>query len=114
MGRTWLAMLLAALCAGGFVGLLLSFFSHEAAGVAASSGAVSPDQTDDVQAYMMLAIELYIFPRLYEAVAASRDEKMYQGIVARAREHAARRLVVVVGAAHANGILQRARARGLG
>merc|ERR1711920_349853 len=112
--KTWMAMLLAACAAGGFVGLLLICFSHEAANAAAGGGVVPKEQTDAVQTYIMLAIELYAFPRLYEAVAASRDEAMYRSIVAKSSEQVARRLVVVVGAAHANGILQRARTRGLG
>merc|ERR1712129_298425 len=112
--RIWMAMLCAATCAGGFVGLLLTLFSYGAAGAAAGGGVVPSDKTDEFQAYLMLGLELYLFPRVYEAVAASRDEHMYTGIVSKASALGSRaqRLVVVVGAAHANGILQRARARG--
>lgn len=112
--RTWVALLSAALCAGAFVAVILTLLSSEAAGAAAGSGVV-PSGTDTtlIQSFIMLAVEMYAFPRLYEAVAASRDEAMYQGIVAKTAEHNARRLVVVVGAAHANGILERARRHGL-
>lgn len=112
--RIWMAMMIAAVCAGGFVAVILLFFSHEAAGAAAGGGVIKPDQTDALQTGIMLIVEMYAFPRLYEAVAASRDEAMYQAVVAKAGQRSARRLVVVVGAAHANGILQRARTRGLG
>merc|ERR1719469_83468 len=106
-------MMCAALCAGGFLGGMLMLFSSSAASAAGGAGIVSGDDLSAVTSYIMLAVELYAFPRLYEAVAASRDEAMYQGIVAKAGEHQASRLVVVCGAAHANGILSRVRARGL-
>ena len=61
----------------------------------------------------MLSICRYMLPQIYDAVAASRDESMYQSMVKKCKDFAAERLVVVVGAGHANGILQRVRQHGL-
>jgi len=111
--RTWFAFLLAAACAGGFLGGILMLCGFSAAGAAEGAGLVQVEDLANLEAGIMLAIELYMFPCLYEAVAASRDEAMYRGIVTKTREHGARRFVAVVGAAHANGILQRVKSRGL-
>merc|ERR1712060_514335 len=111
--RTWFAFILAAVSAGCFVGLILMLVSEGAAGAAEGAGIVPAEDRSNVQAYFMLALEFYMFPCVYEAVAASRDEAMYKAIVAKTRAHGARRFVAVVGAAHANGILQRVRSRGL-
>jgi len=112
--KTWFAMLFAGLCAGSIVGSLLYLFGSGAEAAGEHAGVV-PKGSDAaaIQSWIMMAVEMYVFPRLYEAVAVSRDEAMYLGIRACAREHRARRLVVVVGAAHANGILKRATERGL-
>lgn len=55
----------------------------------------------------------YMLPQIYDAVAASRDESMYQSMVHKIQNFAAERVVVVVGAGHANGILQRVQQSGL-
>lgn len=110
-GRTAIAMLMAATVASGVVGLVLMLVGWLGADVA--DGVVGNIDKTDLMTKISLAIQLYCMPRLYEAVAASRDESMYQAIVAKAKEHGSRRLVAVVGAAHANGILERARNRGL-
>mmetsp|Transcript_31690 Transcript_31690/g.56924 ORF Transcript_31690/g.56924 Transcript_31690/m.56924 type:complete len:568 (+) Transcript_31690:49-1752(+) len=111
--RTWLAFPLA-----GFLSSLVMTRVLEALGSvsehgAEDLGAVRKQDRDQVQAFMMLAIELYMYPQIYDAVVASRDEAMYQSIVARSNEKQAKRLVVVVGAGHSNGILERVRTRGL-
>lgn len=111
--RTWCAFLVATICSAAIANFTLLALSTGTASAAEGSGAVDHSSVEDAQAYIMLGIEAYVMPRLYEAVSASRDEAMYQSIVTNAREHSARRLVVVVGAAHANGILRRARERGL-
>ncbi|CAE8607932.1 unnamed protein product [Polarella glacialis] len=111
--RTWIAFVLAGVCAGCFVGGFLLLFGNGAKDAAEASGAVSSDDGDQLLVYAMLAAELYVLPRIYDAVAASRDEAMYRCLVAKASRQSHRRLVVVVGAAHANGILQKVRDHGL-
>jgi len=111
--RTWIGFALAGVLAGGLAACLLLLFGEGVAGAAVHSGTVSKHSAEEIQAFVMLGLEFFAFARLYEAVAASRDEAMYRGVVSKARDHEARRLVVVCGAAHANGILQRVRTRGL-
>mmetsp|Transcript_76346 Transcript_76346/g.237199 ORF Transcript_76346/g.237199 Transcript_76346/m.237199 type:complete len:200 (-) Transcript_76346:73-672(-) len=111
--RTWAAFVLAGLCAGCLVAGLLLLFGSGIAGAAEGSGVVSRKDREAVQGWVMLVLEFYLLARLYDAVATARDEAMYRGVVAKAREHSARRVVVVVGAAHANGILRRVAERGL-
>jgi hypothetical protein len=111
--RTWIAFILAGFCASFVTNKLLYGVGYGTEKAAEEAGVVKEEDAEDVQTYIMLAIEMYLLPRIYEAVAASRDEAMYCSIVAKSRELMARRMVVVVGAAHSNGILQRIRARGL-
>jgi len=111
--RTWVGFALAGLLAGGLAAGLLLLFGEGVAGTAEHSGMVDRRTATQIQAYVVLGIEFFAFARLYEAVSASRDEAMYRGVVSKARDHEARRVVVVCGAAHANGILQRVRTRGL-
>lgn len=111
--RTWVAIALAASCAGAIAGGLLTLLGHSVASAAQGSGVVSDEDSGALQAFVMLFLEMYMMARLYDAVAASRDEAMYRGIVARAREGGCQRLVAVVGAAHANGILRHVREGGL-
>lgn len=114
--RTWVAFFLAGFCASFVTSNILNLFSSGAEKAAESSGAVEVDSEEDrdiLQSLILLAVESYMMPRIYEAIAASRDEAMYQSIIARSHDQNARRMVVVVGAGHANGILQRARSRGL-
>eukprot|EP00812_Abedinium_dasypus_P013460 NODE_6962_length_471_cov_176.750000.p3 GENE.NODE_6962_length_471_cov_176.750000~~NODE_6962_length_471_cov_176.750000.p3 ORF type:complete len:135 (+),score=55.17 NODE_6962_length_471_cov_176.750000:3-407(+) len=113
--RTWVAILLAAVAATLFIFGLLECIGYGAEGAAEDAGAHVPEGDRQlVQTCIMLAIELYLLPRLYDAVAVSRDEAMYRRIAAVAHEQPeAKRLVAVVGAAHANGILTRVRGRGL-
>jgi len=111
--RTWIGFALAGLLAGGLAAGLLLLFGEGIAGTAVHSGIVSKHSASEIQVLVVLGLEFFAFARLYEAVAASRDEAMYHGVVSKAQDHAARRVVVVCGAAHANGILQRVRTRGL-
>jgi len=114
--RMWVAFILAGFCASFITTNILKLFTSGAETAAESSGAVHPEtqeDREDIQAYIMLGIEMYMMPRVYEAVAASRDEAMYQSIVAKCKDHDSRRMVVVVGAGHANGILEKVRSRGL-
>jgi len=111
--RTWIGFALAGLLAGGLAATLLLLFGEGVAGTAVHSGIVSKHSASEIQALVVLGLEFFALARVYEAVAASRDEAMYRGVVSKARDHEARRVVVVCGAAHANGILQRVRTRGL-
>merc|ERR1719433_451434 len=111
--RTWIGFALAGVLAGGLAAGLLLLFGEGVASAAVHGGAVSRRSASEIRALVVLGLEFFAFARLYEVVAASRDEAMYRGVVSKARDHEARRLVVVCGAAHANGILQRVRTRGL-
>jgi len=112
--KTWFAFLIASCCAGGLLGCILVLLSSGVSGAAQGAGAVKEKDRDEFQAWLMLAVEAYVFPRLHEAIAASRDEAMYRGIVNKAMRHQSSRSVAVVGAAHANGILEFIRTQGLG
>lgn len=111
--RTWFAFILAGLCASQIMSHVMALFSFGAEQAAEGAGVVSKESRDDVQAYILLGLQMYMLPRLFDSVATSRDEAMYRSIVAKSKLHGARKLVVVVGAAHSNGILQRVRDRGL-
>lgn len=111
--RTWVAFFLAGFCASSVTSKILELAGSGAERTAETTGVVKEEDRDAVQAWIMLGIELYMMPRIYDAVAASRDEAMYQSIVAKCHEHGWKRMVVVVGAGHANGILERTRTRGL-
>lgn len=111
--RTWFAFILAGFCASFVTHQILSLCGYGAEQAAEATGTIKAKDRDIAQEWIIFAIEMYMLPRIYDAVAASRDEVMYQSIVAKSREKSAQRIVVVVGAAHANGILERARTRGL-
>merc|ERR1712241_1059795 len=91
--RTWVGFLLAGVCAGALVSGMVFLFGHGVAGAASNAGVVSKKDAAILEDWAMLVLELFTFARLYDAVANSRDEAMYQGIVAKAHEHAARKLV---------------------
>lgn len=109
--RTWVAFGLAGFCSSFILNHILELFGYGAEKAAEGAGVVKEKDAEYVQTWIMLGIELYLLPRIYQAVAASRDEAMFQMIVAKGRS--AQKLVVVVGAAHSNGILSRIRTRGL-
>mmetsp|Transcript_67494 Transcript_67494/g.213576 ORF Transcript_67494/g.213576 Transcript_67494/m.213576 type:complete len:562 (+) Transcript_67494:59-1744(+) len=109
--RTWVAFVLAGFCASFITSHVLELLGFGVEQAGEGTGVVAKEDRDEVQALIMCIAEMYLLPQIYDAVAASRDEAMYRSIVAKGRH--ARRLVVVVGAGHANGILQRARTRGL-
>eukprot|EP00405_Crypthecodinium_cohnii_P051667 CAMPEP_0206600298 /NCGR_PEP_ID=MMETSP0325_2-20121206/45711_1 /ASSEMBLY_ACC=CAM_ASM_000347 /TAXON_ID=2866 /ORGANISM="Crypthecodinium cohnii, Strain Seligo" /LENGTH=599 /DNA_ID=CAMNT_0054111573 /DNA_START=30 /DNA_END=1827 /DNA_ORIENTATION=- len=107
--KTWFAFLLAGFCASTVTSKILELFGTGAERAVEGTGKVTKEQRDDVQTYIMLAMEMYLLPQIYDAVAASRDEAMYRSVVRKSREMAANKFVVVVGAGHANGILKKAR-----
>jgi len=114
--KTWVAFALAGFCASTVTRWLLHLFGMAGEAAAEKSGAVAVESQEDRDImidYINLLIQMYLLPQIYDAVAASRDEAMYRSVVAKRREQNANRVVVVVGAGHANGILQRARAEGL-
>jgi len=111
--KTWVAFGLAGMCASFVTNHILMLIGSGAELGAEESGVVHKEDREQAQVWIMLAIELYMLPQIYDAVAASRDEAMYRAIVTQCRQFGARRMVVVVGAGHANGILQRVRASGL-
>jgi len=111
--RTWAAFILAGFCASTVTSKILELIGSGAERAGEETGVVKEEDRDAVQAWIMLGIEMYMLPQIYDAVAASRDEAMYQSIVAKAERHNSKRMVVVVGAGHANGILERTRTRGL-
>ncbi|CAJ1401743.1 unnamed protein product [Effrenium voratum] len=110
----WLSFLLAATCAGCLVAGLLLLLSSGAEGAAEGAGVVKPEDRQAVLSDILLAIEMYLIPCVYSAIVASRDEAMYVSMASQVQSRSAcQRVVLVVGAAHANGILQLIRARGL-
>lgn len=114
--KTWVAFLLAGLVAGWVTSTILDFFSYGAAEGAEATGVVKAKTEKDksnLQSWILFFVEMYMYPCVYEAVAASRDEVMYQSIVSKGRACAASTIVVVAGAGHANGILARVRSRGI-
>merc|ERR1712066_759370 len=111
--RTWVAFIVAGFCASFVTNHVLMLFGYGAEKAAETTGTVKKEDADLVQSYIMLLIELYAFPQVYDAVAASRDEAMYREMVRQSSQLNARRMVVVVGAGHANGILQWIRRNGL-
>lgn len=113
---TWLAFILAGAGASWVTNHILELFSYGAEAAAEKSGTVKVKSTEDrdlLANYIAMAVEFYMLPRIYQAVAACRDEVMYRSIVVKSRRHSCSRMAVVVGAGHANGILQRCRTRGL-
>jgi len=108
---TWVAFILAGFCSSFVTNHLLEWFGFGIEQAGESTGVVDKEDREVVQTWIMFAIEMYLLPQIYDAVAASRDEAMYLSIVEQSCGRD--RSVVVVGAGHANGILQRARSRGL-
>jgi len=111
--RVWAAFFLAAYCASSVTSKILELIGMVGTEGAVETGVVKEEDRQAMQDWVMLGIEFYLFPQVYLAVAASRDEAMYRNIVQKSRERDSRRMVVVVGAGHANGILQCVRERGL-
>jgi len=111
--KTWLSFIVAGMCASFITSNILKLVGSGAELSAEGTGVVKKEDREEAQAYIMLAIQMYLLPQVYDAVAASRDEVMYKKMVEKCRQFASKRLVVVVGAGHANGILQRVRSSGL-
>lgn len=113
--KTWIAFISAGWCASFITRWTLGLLGSGMEAGAKQAGVIQQTDTDDdeAQAYIKLAVQLYILPQVYLAVVASRDEAMYSSMVRTCKEFAAKSLVVVVGAGHSNGILQHVRQSGL-
>lgn len=78
-----------------------------------ASGAVSAEASSDLVMWITYGLLVYLFARIYDAVAVSRDEAMYENlraeVAAFSKARGSGRILVVVGALHCNGILRRAR-----
>lgn len=111
--KTWLAFIFAGLCASTVTSTIFSLISYGVTETAEATGVVEQENADDFQVLLALGVELYVMPQVYTAIAASRDEAMYQSIVKKVRQFDYKRFVVVVGGGHANGILQRFREFGV-
>eukprot|EP00397_Hematodinium_sp_SG-2012_P006498 GEMP01006530.1.p1 GENE.GEMP01006530.1~~GEMP01006530.1.p1 ORF type:complete len:697 (+),score=154.11 GEMP01006530.1:131-2221(+) len=118
--RTWAAFLLGSLCASAmltgiifFVGYLTRLGAEQ---VASSSGA-SDENVDDlgkwIATFAPLVLQVYLYPVVYKGLLDSRDEQMYRGAVAQIRRRPnATKFVIVIGAAHSNGMIRRMYLRG--
>jgi hypothetical protein len=111
--RTWFAFILAGWAASTVTSHILTALSDGAERGAEMTGAVKKEDRYAAQTYIALILQLYMLPRVYYAVAATRDLVMYRSLLAKSRENASSRMVVVVGAGHANGIIKLARTHGL-
>eukprot|EP00438_Fugacium_kawagutii_P006142 Skav234017 [mRNA] locus=scaffold3484:148954:150630:- [translate_table: standard] len=114
--KTWIAFISAGWCASFITRWTLGLLGSGMEAGAKQAGVMQQtdtDEDDETQAYIQLAVQLYILPQVYLAVVASRDEAMYRSMVRTCRQFAAKSLVVVVGAGHSNGILQHVRQSGL-
>jgi hypothetical protein len=100
--RTWVAFCLAGYCASFVTSHILALFSNGAERAVEQTGAVEAKDRSAAQTWIALILQLYMLPQVYAAVAAARDEVMYKSIVAKGRENASSRMVVVVGAGHSN------------
>jgi len=111
--RTWIAFVIAGFCASTVSTFVLQACTTEVTEAAVDTGAVTQSNEAYAQIWLTNILMLYAAPRLYDGILASRDEAMYCGIVEKAHAHNVQRIVAVTGAGHTNGILQRAKARGL-
>lgn len=112
--RIWLGFVISSACAGSLLGAVIYFMGRGAEGAAEAGGVVKPEDRQAFISSLLLAFEVYLMPCIYEALVASRDEAMYQQMASQVQSRpTCHRVVAVVGAAHANGILKRARTRSL-
>lgn len=114
--RTWLAFIVS-----GFAAATVASFVLTVPGKAVSAGMVAAGHeasANDVEKLFPIALQLYLLPRIFEGLVNQRDEAMFQSITAEIRRRSecyvkgevdgpAQSFVVVVGAAHVNGILSR-------
>jgi len=114
--RTWAAFLIAILISTSIiVGVFFSI--SEAAKVSVEkAGGNSPESKEYAELIALLiplSIQAYLYPAVYQALLESRNEQMYRGLVAQIRNRPkATKFMVVIGAAHANGMIERCYDRG--
>lgn len=111
--RIWIAFGLAGVVSSFVLSHMLLLLTATTERGMEAAHIVNKSERGTTKTWIMLLVEVYLMARVYASIVASRDLTMYQMIVNRAREYSARRLVAVVGAGHANGILKHARSGGL-
>jgi len=116
--RTWLAFLLGLILSTALIMGIVMGITHgaKAAGEAAAHNQ-SEEKRDNIAKWIGIAIPLVIkiwfYPAVYKALLDSRDEQMYRGTVAQIRNRPnAKKFLVVIGAAHSNGMIRRCYERG--
>eukprot|EP00397_Hematodinium_sp_SG-2012_P021041 GEMP01021714.1.p1 GENE.GEMP01021714.1~~GEMP01021714.1.p1 ORF type:complete len:593 (+),score=120.65 GEMP01021714.1:262-2040(+) len=119
--RTWVAFVLAVSAAGFILTSVLMV-----PGKAISAGMVATGHDEQfanlVEQIFMMILQLYCFPRIFDALVTQRDEAMFQSITSEIRRRVGGHVkgeiprdsvdtpmsfVVVVGAMHVNGIVNR-------
>lgn len=119
--RTFLAFLLGAGTATLIIWGILELVTITASGVASSTASASgaTDEQSNKVAQIVgysigLGLQLYLYPAIYKGLLDSRDEQMYRGAVAQIRLRPnATKFMIVIGAAHTNGMMRRMYQRGL-
>mmetsp|Transcript_22046 Transcript_22046/g.50366 ORF Transcript_22046/g.50366 Transcript_22046/m.50366 type:complete len:607 (-) Transcript_22046:78-1898(-) len=110
--RTWIGFTAGVMVANFVTTHVLKLMATGTEQAAEATGQVSEEDRSVVTPLIMLAIELYVITCFYGSILASRDEAMYNGVIAECRRSRASRAVVVLGAAHSNGVLQHLSSRG--
>eukprot|EP00397_Hematodinium_sp_SG-2012_P023138 GEMP01024020.1.p1 GENE.GEMP01024020.1~~GEMP01024020.1.p1 ORF type:complete len:727 (+),score=124.97 GEMP01024020.1:172-2352(+) len=118
--RTWVAFILGAGIASLIMyGIIKLVQVAIISGVEASATAAGSSQqfaksvSEWVGIGLVLGLIMYAFPVIYKGLLDSRDEQMYRGAVAQIRLRPnASKFVIVIGAAHTNGMIRRMYQRG--
>lgn len=118
--RTWLAFLVGVGAATAILTgvILLIQYGSKAVATGTSSAAGSDEEESDkigdtVFLVVGVAIQVYLYPVVYKGLLDSRDEQMYRGVVAQIRRRPnAEKFMIVIGAAHSNGMIRRMYERG--
>ncbi|CAK0807045.1 unnamed protein product [Prorocentrum cordatum] len=79
--RTWVAMALACVVGNFVTTNFLQALTALPERAAEKAGYVKEEDRDDVQTWILLLLEVLMLPQIYDAIAASRDEAMYQACV---------------------------------
>merc|ERR1719213_1372891 len=94
--RTWAAFIIAGFAASFVTSHIMAAFTNGAERTVEATGAVKKEDRIYWQNMFALCLELYMLPRIYQGVAATRDEVMYKSIVEKSRRHGSKRMVAVV------------------
>jgi len=112
--RTWIGFVLAGIVTTLLLSFIISIPGYFVDKAASAGG--HEDVGRNFDKFFPLMLEIYIFPAIYWGLLDHRDEKMYRQICSQVRRsypRGKRTYVAVVGAAHINGILARAKKRGM-